>query len=495
MNKIDKFFNANSFEKLAYPNFEYRDPQPSYDIDKWEKAMSQIKKLQEDGEDKFEAIDGVTKTWSIQELDSFIAWMRYYESGDAFKYKYASLYSTSPGYYLQMDSNTKEFKPKFDSNEVVEEQEEEVDDSKERLYILKKKILSRLSSMKKLVSSSDGHEFLKKEVDDVLNVLFDLEKKFTKLKVASLYTFHDELVRLANKNKDNEFLNEFLIKFAQTSAPPPAQQQQLNENVGNPGGIPSTGPGAIPPPNNPPLPPAPNDLPSPPPSPEESVDEDKTKGVSEFVSKMTGKKAFNLEEEYLFVSEAQQTNQVNTPPVNSANTNSETQPAVKSDYDIRIDDLFKNVTVEDVISKLDALSNIFKEREIPRQLSIIDMMLNALNLSQMFPGLSESHNKALESNNYILTRIEDISSKLRGTIKGAPIDLTPKQNMSADPKAEVIKQNLEKQEEAEKRRKELRKQVENEALDKMKETPAIEVSDKPAPVVEDIPAQPPAKVQ
>lgn len=493
MNKIENIFTKLAdIEKQAYPNFSYQEPQKQYDLNKWVMSMQKIKSMQDNGIDKFSAVNNVTKGWGTVELDSFLNWMKYYESGDFVKYKFASLYSTNPGYYLNMDSNKADFSK-------VEEEEIEEDNKEERLGTFKKKMISRLNSLEKLLSSKDGQEFLPKDLDDLINIIFDLKKKFTKLKIASFYSFHDEIIRVANRNKSSVDVNEFLLKLAQVSAPPPAQQAQPTENKGNVTGVPFNGVGAIPPPNNTVIPQPPSDLPAPPPEPGQPIpDQEKSKGADDFVSKFKGdlNKADTInEEDYIFISEAQEA-LTDLPRPASGNANPELQPAVKSDYDVKIDDIFKNVKVEDVISKLDTLANIFKEREIPRQLSIVDMMLNALNLSQMFPQLSESLNKALESNNYILTRVEDIVSKLRGSIKGAPIDLTPKENTAADPQAAVIKENLQKDQDAEKKRKELRKQVENEALTKMSEPPTVELNDiaeQPAPVAQPQPAPPKAQ--
>jgi len=77
-----------------------------------------------------------------------------------------------------------------------------------------------------------------------------------------------------------------------------------------------------------------------------------------------------------------------------------------------IDRAFSNIKLTDVINRLQALSRVFKNREIARQLSIIDIMLDKLGISGFFPALAEATRSALESNQYCQTRVEELLSKL-----------------------------------------------------------------------------------
>jgi hypothetical protein len=92
-----------------------------------------------------------------------------------------------------------------------------------------------------------------------------------------------------------------------------------------------------------------------------------------------------------------------------------------------------NITVDDIIEKLELVSNILKNREIPRQLSMIDLMMDKLGIASFFPTLGEATRSALESNQYMSTRIVDILAKLRGSISppdDEQIDLTVNENQS-----------------------------------------------------------------
>lgn len=147
-----------------------------------------------------------------------------------------------------------------------------------------------------------------------------------------------------------------------------------------------------------------------------------------------------------------------------------------SEFDAKIDAAFSGITVADVVAKLEDLAKIYKTRQVPRQLGVVDMMLDSLGLASYFPNLSEAINKALESNNYIATRLEDIISRLRGAMETKDIDLkgTGKEGAEAGGIATKLKEDQEK----EKARKQQRKEMEAaELAGKGKEKPEIEVTE------------------
>lgn len=167
----------------------------------------------------------------------------------------------------------------------------------------------------------------------------------------------------------------------------------------------------------------------------------------------------------------------------------------------KTDDLLEKalseITVTDVIERLDTLVNLFRTREIPRQLAIIDLMMDQLNLSSFFPGLAEASSKSLEANQYALSRIEEVLSKLKGSIKNPKdkeLDLTGTGTLGEVPQnidAESIRSSLQNQEIKEKARKQQKKQEE---LNKAEPTPDIEVTEDLAQPVALPPGQPVAPV-
>jgi len=148
-----------------------------------------------------------------------------------------------------------------------------------------------------------------------------------------------------------------------------------------------------------------------------------------------------------------------------------------SDFDAKVDAVFSNITVADVVAKLEDIAKIYKTREVPRQLGVVDMMLDSLGLASYFPALSEAINKSLESNNYISTRLDEILSRLRGAISsGKDIDL--RGGGAEKPEVVGIKKNLTDADEKEKRRKQQRKEMEIAELEGGgKEVPEVEIEE------------------
>lgn len=177
------------------------------------------------------------------------------------------------------------------------------------------------------------------------------------------------------------------------------------------------------------------------------------------------------------------------PPANEAGI--ENAPSAAKDFDRIIDSALANVTVADVVAKLEDITKIFKTREIPRQLSLVDMMLDSLGLSSYFPKLSEAINKSLESNNYVSTRLDEILSQLRGSLKGRDVDL---RGENTPDRAPGVAQNLQQQTEKEEARKKMRKDQEAAELEggQGKESPQVEIGeDLGAPATPAAPPPPP----
>jgi hypothetical protein len=317
---------------------------------------------------------------------------------------------------------------------------------------------------------------------------------------------------------------------------------------GAPGGLPSLGPGMPQPPGNPPTGPSetqPIDPKSPaklpgasiaqgPPSPMPQ-DAPTSKGIQEFLeqTETSGKTVpddkleiedmLEVEDEPILVTEAQMgvpsTNEDvpmttrpskpkpmapsppaqdeplevtdDTPPANEAGIKN--APAPAKDFDRIIDSALSNITVEDVVAKLEDIAKIFKTREIPRQLSLVDMMLDSLDLASYFPTLSEAINKSLESNNYVATRLEDIISRLRGALKSGDVDLRGEDNT---PRAGGVAQKLQSQDEKELARKQMRKEQETAELQSNapgtgKESPQVEIGEDLGAPISPAPAPPP----
>ena len=121
-----------------------------------------------------------------------------------------------------------------------------------------------------------------------------------------------------------------------------------------------------------------------------------------------------------------------------------------------------NIKISDIIARLEAIASMFKNREIARQLSIIDLMMDRAGIASFFPSLAEAMNKSLEANQYCQTRIEDILAKLRGSLQ-SPIaesfDLAGDDEPEVSESMEEVQKKLEREEKRERAEKERRKEL------------------------------------
>lgn len=156
-------------------------------------------------------------------------------------------------------------------------------------------------------------------------------------------------------------------------------------------------------------------------------------------------------------------------------------------FTTKMDEMLKGVTVADIVAELEDISKDYKTRSQPRRLSKVDMMLDSVGLASMFPSLSEAQNKALEANNYISTRVDDILSKLRGAMAGSE---KPAGAALDRPEIAGIKGKLQSDQDKEKQRKQMRKEQEASELEggAGKETPQVEMGELAPPAA---PAAPP----
>lgn len=167
--------------------------------------------------------------------------------------------------------------------------------------------------------------------------------------------------------------------------------------------------------------------------------------------------------------------------------------APSSGFSAKINDTFADVTLADIVAELEDISKSYKTREQPRRLGWVDMALDSKGLASFFPSLSEAQNKALEANNYISTRIDDILAKLRGAM--ASQETGPAVPAPESPELTGVKGKLQSEQEKEKQRKQMRKEQEVAALEGAgKETPEVELGELGAPAAPApaAPAAPPA---
>lgn len=155
----------------------------------------------------------------------------------------------------------------------------------------------------------------------------------------------------------------------------------------------------------------------------------------------------------------------------------DTDKPTSNGFSAKMDGAFDDVSLSDIVAELEDISKSYKTREQPRRLGWVDMALDSKGLASFFPGLSEAQNKALEANNYISTRVDDILAKLRGSI--ASQEATPATAAPDSPELSGVKGKLQSDQEKEQQRKQQRK--EEAAVGAGKETPQVEMGELAAP--------------
>lgn len=525
-------------EKKAYPNNDHFVAIPgAHDTQKWLTAVRDIYYKEKNGLSRKDAVRQATTGWRLTETSDFLNWLKFYEEGTHLKYKYAQVWyeNGTPGYFLHIKKDEPKNNSAISGQDVDSARDAISTDlsSAEKKQIIEKqrhKIIGRLDSAEKLLRSQDGQLFAGKELESLLESIYQLKKKLQMINKISMSTrtYDDLIIREANILTKRGFYRagQALYSLSQGQIPIATPPAPPNQGSGSVGGLPSTGPGM-------------------PQTPPESADNATTpnlggepsKGISKFLENLDTSGISTLEDtqesedklevtdeldisdtnDEIMVSEAQDLSTSTIPaesvelppdvpqatiPQSELSKSIEhdikkelqqTTSTTHKDFDNMIDAAFSNLGVEDVVYKLEDLAKIFKTREVPRQLAIVDMMLDSLGLASYFPSLSEATNKALESNNYISTRIEDILSKLRGSMKTRDLDLRGEEGNKPSPEVELLKKNLKKQEEKEKAKKEMRKRQEEKEMEALetsvKETPEIEIEED---LSQSIPPLPPA---
>jgi hypothetical protein len=509
LNSIHNFYRAVAhamnktsvpIKKIAYPSDgggEYFTP--AFNRHKWMAAMRSIyDHMRTMG--KSEAFNTVTKQWDKMEKEHFKNWMSFYEENAHKKYKTAqqqNYLEVGNGAYLPLQPN--ELKARL----PVPNMDEYNDDSADRAQKTQQleqankeqaqrdiiALIGRLNSAERIATKTDAvREVLGPEGFKVwLNALHTIKREIqtAPIKHVRSATAQDLIIKNANiLFRDGHDLPGKLMmilsKLAQVAPPPlvspggaedPAAtgEPPVEEPIGEPG-EPAMG---------------------------EEVDsesEDADAAMEEFLQGLSGSAQdtsdisdVNDISDELFVTEDElvATAQVAPPaPLESEPKPEEITENVRSSP---LDAALQNVTVEDIIQELESLAQIYGNRELARRLNLVDAGLGELGLASYFPSLAEAMRSALDSNQYVLTRLEDIISKLRSssTTEEAASHLRELERTPENPNMAGIKNNLQESAEREKARKERRKaEQEAEAAQPAAPpgTPAPAPAPAPAPV-------------
>lgn len=509
--QIDELLNSLGSDKLAYPNFDdYSYNGKIQDLNKWTATVRNIYSKINAGISRKDAVLQSTSNWAPMEVYNFLNWLRYYEEGAHLKYKKAQAWyeNNMPGYFLQVKKPIEESSAEDNLSKQMAD-EEKVNAVQRQ----KAKLISRLDSAEKLLRSQDSRYFVAQELESLMESIHDLKRKILLLnKTSGLRMCEDIIIREANilAKRGLYKASDSLYKIAQDKMPEPASPAPPTQLSGSPGGLPSAGPGMAPGQSTDPPISAPNDSSLIPKKKEDitapgllgllegmntgniTVDESDESEADDELEVIDGfssfaqmnpnarlgdepittnpepvaldKQNFKPKEEIKEKKISDKLEPIDEPLEVAEETIDNIKTIDTSNVDRKFKEALEGLTIEDAIAKLTDLSLVFKERAIPRNLSIVDMILSKLGLSALFDELPEAINKATEANTYVNSRVDTILSKLQGAAAASKIDLQG--SRIADPSVSNIKNKLEDQSNKEKLRKDLRKQQELKDMEK-----------------------------
>lgn len=488
-------------KKMAYPqDYSGVFVRPSYNISKWMNSVKEIYAMsQRNNIEIKQAFDEVTKQWDEKEKMDFSHWMRFYQSGGHERYKMAQYAPTwgedqtqGRGYYVPGDLKaTMPGMPDManiggGNQDIIEEEAQQVQketDTKELLNALRGKVLARLTAAERLLSGDDGRNLAGDELVRLLEGIHALKRQVLSLKTAK--TVSDLIIKEANRLQYGGFYKgASALKIIAQEMPMPDMGAMPMPDMG--GGAPAPAPDSEDPnapramdifisrlreglggaekilkkqPKEAPMaeapmaePMAPTDIEAiAPDAPEAPVPEEGEK-----------KKTSSYDDEAAIIVEAQEVPlepaAMPTEPLPTEVPELEVEENEAVPSDTKVEDAFdaalSNITVSDVITRLENLATIFKHREIARELGIVDMMLDKLGMASYFPNLAEAMQKALEANQYSLTRIEDILNKVRGAASEPNLNMHEDREFSEQERQ--IQEGLETAQQVERDRKERR---------------------------------------
>jgi hypothetical protein len=426
--------------KKAYPQgFNGRiTAKSAYSLDKWINVLNNIYIAMQQGHSKKESLDYFTSEWDKMEKQDFETWIKYYESDNHLKYKTAQYYpsvlkATIPGMRKEFDIQNNK-----DNQETTNLHKIENDTLIQKV----KQMIGRINSIEKLFTSADFRQVLGEEYEVWLAALHDLKRKLqtSPLKAMASPFFNALIIKKANQLQAKGLNKSANLMFAIAQIPPPKVELLNPERITKENQTEENQESNI---------------------SEENISEsmpdlenfepegDEDSAMEEFVNNMKGTTSVDNNESdnnesdnnesndsEITVAEtdldnnfkiiAQETvNQQTTPPTKlipenqkKQTTENESVTERESVGDKDIDNALKNVTIEKIINKLEEITDLYRNRKMSRDLTIVDLMMQSSGIASFFPSLAEATNKAFDSNQYILTRIEDILSMLRGATAG-----------------------------------------------------------------------------
>lgn len=499
INTVDNLVNSiklAGLRKTAYPNHgNDLGYQSVYNTQSWVNATNDIYSKVYTGVPYNEAFDQVTDNWDkMQKLD-YSKWLRYYQGNNDKKYKIAQYFSDNGGFIpnlkSQLPQKEKEDEKEDEKKDSAEKKlkKEDSNDARDKIEGQRARIVGRLNAAERLLASMDGQVFAGDEQEFMLKLLQDLKRKVqiaNKIRVSSSL-FEDYIYREANflNNHGLKKHASFLVKIAQDADP----------LLG----------GDMPPPMD-----APPEMPAEGNGGEATADGTK-KIVGEFFDNLEAgsaaqggagdatEKLLDGREETKKILEKSRGNRAPAAATDKVDmmaqdAGRQSQAARISvllslaqetprNIDVMLENAFSEVTIQDIVDKLEIISAFYKKREIARQLALVDIMMDKLGIASYFPSLGEATKSALDSNQYVSTRIEEILNKLRGSLDGHSAQQlleVDEADLTNNPQAQELQQAMSEEDERAVRRSRLLQERRDRAeAEQASETP-VEAVQEPA---------------
>lgn len=473
---LKKMIPGFSKIKLAYPQPSvFKTPLPQYDLNRWVKATRDIYNLMSlHNLDKITAIDEITKDWDKREIMSYKTWLKYYEENGPNNYKTASVdeplfLGNFPltGKIPNVRPSGEGYASKGIPGMPPTLPQTDVSNVRDTIEGQRRKLISRLNAAEKLLASTDGQVFAGNDQEFMLKLLQDLKRRIqtANKRTAKSTLFEDHIYKTSNLllREGNKKAASFFYKLAQL---PDFSSESTLPDLSAPSM--SGGDEMTPPPGS---------------ASSSSGDKEGTKallqeffdglkrGVSDKDDTPEEREAqkqasiddiLNIGNGYWMKKTSQEASSqpkrkpefVQAPEIATAESSSE------ENTDDIIDSALQNITINDVIKRLEMLVSIYNQREISRQLAVLDIMMDRLGLASFFPSLGEAMSKALEANQYIGNRLEEILTKIKGSVSIQGTSDWVESKDTPNPSTQNIRNNLESQKQQEDERRELRKQKE-----------------------------------
>lgn len=487
--------------KIAYPQPSMIIPMPQYDISKWVNITHQIYSLLHKGYSKEQATQEVIGNWDPREKMDYEQWLKFYKERVPEKYQKLAAFDSNDLFMGGLPVSALQSKlpsnrmPNPIMNDAYNNKtppglpQDDVHQVRDAIEAQRKKLVGRLNSAEKLLSSMDGQLFAGDEQELMLKLLQDLKRRIQTANKRTVKSslFEDQIYKTANHlhlqgfNKAAGFFYKIAQSLPELDLPggdmtggdmPPMPDEGGSSDNGNKedtkkflhdffeglkDGVvedeeeePEPTPVSAPLPPTTPIPPAPVQAPGQATASNDSSD----------VIKL-GNGAWLKSAQFVPAKEpAFKTEPFRTEDKKNIEVGEKEEAAPDDNTDDLIEAALRNVNIEDVIRRLEMLVSVYNQREISRQLAILDIMMDRIGLASFFPGLGEAMSKALDSNQYIGTRLGDVLAQLKGSIKSPGTEEWMNASKNADPKTAEIRKRLEAQKVEEDQKKLQRKQKE-----------------------------------